>query len=153
MMKFKVDHFDKNMKEKLEFFKNVPLLKSWPIENVSALVRNVEIVKFKHGQVIFKQDSEVKDLFFVKSGTVEVNNWITRISRFLFFVLNQLTKNIEVDICNIDQSFVNSPIFKKVNHNDVKLFKSINPHWKRKIRKKECLRVLNFWVFQLNQEK
>lgn len=66
------EHIEQKNKEKTEFFRGIALLKDWPPQNISALLRNSAVVKFKHGQTIFKQGDEVNEVYFVKSGEIEV---------------------------------------------------------------------------------
>lgn len=69
---FTADHYDSRGKEKVAFFRSIPLLMDWPQHALSAILRDSKLIKFSHGQTIFKQGDEVNEVYFVKQGDIEV---------------------------------------------------------------------------------
>lgn len=66
------EHFERINKERMDFLKSLPLMNNWPLPSISALFRNIVSVKKTRNQTIFEEGDPVNEIFFIKSGEVEV---------------------------------------------------------------------------------
>lgn len=92
-----VKHFQRRTEQdNFEFLKSIPLIASWPNENIFRLIYNLNEVTLKRKQVLFDKGDPAEMIYFVRSGELEVTKE-TKVKKNEeeqpYFVKNNKTNN------------------------------------------------------------
>lgn len=61
-------------KEKIDFLKNISIFKRWSLAIIHEIMMLVRIKTYSRGHVLYEEGDKSKDLFFVRSGEIEVTH-------------------------------------------------------------------------------
>ncbi|EAS05256.2 cyclic nucleotide-binding domain protein (macronuclear) [Tetrahymena thermophila SB210] len=63
-------------KEKIDFLRNVSIFQRWSLAFVHEIMMQVEIKQFKRGDILYEEGEKSKNLYFVRSGEVELQQTV-----------------------------------------------------------------------------
>jgi len=91
-----VKHFQRRTEQdNFDFLKSIPLIASWPNENIFRLIYNLNEVTLKRKQVLFDKGDPAEMIYFVRSGEIEVTKEanVKKSEEEAYFVKNNKTNN------------------------------------------------------------